>query len=79
MGGFDSAGDILGTVEPVPDVGNVFFVRFFEGPVAQQDRRWVPLKDTRGLLVGMMLWCWLLLCMRMCTGYCQQACRRVHV
>lgn len=40
-GGFDSAGDILGTVEPVPNVGNVLFVRFFEGPVAQQDRRWV--------------------------------------
>lgn len=46
-GGFDSAGDILGTVEPVPDVGNVFFVRFFEGPVAQQDRRWVYLGETR--------------------------------
>jgi hypothetical protein len=32
-------------VEPVPNVGNVFFVRFFEGPVAQQDRRWVYLDE----------------------------------
>jgi len=38
-GGFDSAADLVGTVEDVSSVGPVFFIRLFEGPVAQDDRR----------------------------------------
>lgn len=33
-GGFDSAGDLIATVESVADVGYVLFVRFYEGPAA---------------------------------------------
>lgn len=37
-GGFGSAADVVMVVEPVENVGNVLFVRFYEGPLAFEGR-----------------------------------------
>eukprot|EP00775_Hariotina_reticulata_P004734 gene4734-4984_t len=51
-GGFASAGDIVATVEEIAGVGEVFMVRFFEGPVAMEGRRASPCAPLRAQLVG---------------------------
>lgn len=43
--GFDSAGDIVATVEDVPGQGNILFIRFYEGPASSTDRRVPPSAD----------------------------------